>query len=500
MNILLVYPKYPDTFWSFKHALEFVSKKAAFPPLGLLTVAAMLPKKWKKKLVDTNARELKNEDIAWADVVFISAMIIQNNSAQEIINRCKAQGKTVVAGGPAFIAQHQRFKGVDHFVLNEAEVTLPVFLKDLKHGKAKKIYTSKVKPDVTQTPVPLWPLLNFSDYATMSVQYSRGCPFNCEFCDIVIMNGGVPRTKNPNQLLNELQMLYQSGWRGSVFMSDDNFIGNKTNVKKLLPLLIAWQKKHKYPFKLFTQASINLADDSELMSLMSEANFYKVFLGIETPIIESLNECGKIQNAQRDLGEAIGKINKNGLQVMGGFIVGFDHDPENVFDIQIEFIQQTGVVAAMVGVLTAFPKTRLWSRLKAEGRLLGNPTGEPTDGNLNFIPKMPKEKLTDGYEKIISTIYSPEHYYRRINTFINDYMPTVRSRTTSDDLMAFFRSSWKIGVLSNERILYWKLLAKTLITKRGAFATAVDLAVWGQHFAKVTRRVADSTKTSPFIE
>lgn len=490
MNILLVYPKYPDTFWSFSNALKFVSKKAAFPPLGLLTVAAILPKEWKKKLVDTNAQELKNEDIAWADLVFISAMIVQSKDAQTIINQCKLQNKTVVAGGPAFTAQHENFKGVDHFVLNEAEVTLPTFLEDLKRRRAKHFYTSEIKPDITKTPVPLWPLLNFNDYATMSVQYSRGCPFNCEFCDIVVMNGRIPRTKNPNQFINEIQTLYQLGWRGSVFIVDDNFIGHKSMVKKMLPLLIARQKKHNYPFKLFTEASINLADDAELMSMMSEANFYKVFLGIETPIIESLDECGKIQNTQRDLGEAVRVINRNGIQVMGGFIVGFDHDPENIFKVQIKFIQQIGVVVAMVGVLTALPKTRLWYRFKEEGRLLGDPTGESTDGNLNFVPKMKKEKLTQGYKKIISTIYSPKYYYQRIDTFIKDYNPTVRSKITKDDLKTFLKSLWKVGVLSSEKRLYWRLLFKTLFVKRRALAAAIDLVVWGQHFQKVAQRVS----------
>lgn len=490
MNILLVYPKYPDTFWSFKYALKFVSKKAAFPPLGLMTIGAMLPREWNKKLIDVNVAKLKDEHIAWADMVFISAMLIQKNSAQEIINRCKAQGKTVVAGGPAFTTQHEKFDGVNHFVLDEAEVTLPIFLKDLRSRKARPIYTSTERPDITKTPAPLWSLVNFEDYVTMAVQYSRGCPFNCEFCDIIIMNGRVQRTKTPEQLLNELQSLYDAGWKGSVFIVDDNFIGNKAKVKSMLPLLIRWQKEHKYPFALLTEATVNLADDVELMRMMSAANFHKVFLGIETPNDDSLKECGKVQNTARDLTEAVRTIQQHGMQVMGGFIVGFDSDTESIFDAQIKFIQKTGVVTAMVGLLNALPQTRLWHRLKAEGRLLNDTTGENTDGSINFIPKMGKKKLVDGYKKILSTIYSPEYYYKRINTLIRNYRPTVKGRITKEMLHAFFKSMWSIGILSKTRVLYWKLIIKTCLTKIKALNVAIELAIYRQHFEKVAKKIS----------
>lgn len=490
MNILLLYPKYPDTFWSFRHSLKFVSKKAAFPPLGLLTVAAMLPEEWSKRLVDVNVTELTDEDITWADMVFISAMIVQDLSAQEIIDRCKARGKTVVVGGPSFTNHPELFRNVDHFVLNEAETTLARFLKDLKNGKAEHFYTSKARPVITKTPTPLWSLINFSDYATMAIQYSRGCPFNCEFCDIVILNGRIPRTKSPVQMMAEFQSLYDAGWRGGLFIVDDNFIGNKKNVKEMLPFLIKWQQKHGYPFKLLTEASTNLADDKDLMLEMSAANFCKVFLGLETPVVDSLNECGKIQNVKRDLVEAVRIIHQHGMQVMGGFIVGFDNDPENIFETQIKFIQKIGVVTAMVGLLNAIPQTRLWHRLRAEGRLASGPTGENTDGSLNFIPKMKKEHLIAGYKRIISTIYSPKYYYQRIDTFVRSYRPTVRSRISQDDLKAFVRSLWKIGILSEARLMYWKLIIKTLLTKRQALPTAIELAIYGLHFEKVTRRIS----------
>ncbi|KPK74437.1 MAG: radical SAM protein [Phycisphaerae bacterium SM23_30] len=489
MNILLVYPKYPDTFWSFKHVLRFISKKAAFPPLGLLTVASLLPQGWDKKLVDVNIAKLHDEEIAWADMVFISAMIIQMDSAREIIQRCKAQGKIVVAGGPAVTTLPEKFEGVDHFVLNEAEITLPLFLNDLKKGHPKTVYSSADRPDLIQTPVPQWSLINFKDYAIMPVQYSRGCPFNCEFCDIIVMYGRKPRTKTPPQMVREIESLYEAGWRGDVFVVDDNFIGNKSQVKKMLPALIKWQKEHKYPFALTTEASANLADDEQLMQMMSAANFHKVFLGIETPNLDSLEECGKYQNTARNLEEAVKVIQKNGMQVMGGFIVGFDNDTDSIFEAQIKFIQKVGIVTAMVGLLNALPQTRLWHRLKAEGRLLGQTTGENTDTHLNFIPKMTQEKLVAGYRKILSTIYSPRQYYERINTFISNYKPVAKNRIKFEDLMATIKSMWSIGIRSRARFLYWRLLAKTCLKKIGALPIAIELAIYGLHFEKISERI-----------
>ena len=374
MNILLIYPQYPDTFWSFKHSLKFIAKKAAFPPLGLLTVAAMLPAGWQKELVDLNVEPLLDEQLEWADMVFLSAMIVQKESALQIIKRCRANGKKIVAGGPVFTTQHEQFEGVDHFILNEAEITLPLFLNDLAAGQPNHCIYPR-RPDISKTPVPLWSLINLKNYATMSIQYSRGCPFNCEFCDIIIMNGRIPRVKSPAQMQREFQALYDAGWRKSVFIVDDNFIGNKQKVKQLLPRLIEWQREHQFPFTLLTEVSVNLANDEELMQLMSAANFFKVFMGLETPNQDSLVECGKNQNTSRSLPEVVDTIHRHGMQVMGGFIVGFDHDPENIFDLQMRFIQQIGVVTAMVGILTALPQTRLWHRLKAEGRLLSDASG-----------------------------------------------------------------------------------------------------------------------------
>lgn len=488
MKVLFVNPQYPDTFWSFKHVLKFVSKKAAFPPLGLLTAASMLPKEWDKKLIDTNIEELQESQIEWADMIFIGGMIVQKESAQQIINRCKEKNKTIVAGGPVFTTQHQNFKNVDHFVLNEAEITLPAFLKDLEEGNQKPLYTSAERPDVTKTPVPMWELCDVKKYAALAIQYSRGCPFNCEFCDIVIMNGRVPRTKTPEQVVKEFDAVYKSGWRGSVFVVDDNFIGNKLKAKELLPHIIQWQKKHRYPFTLLTEASMNLADDEELMNLMTRANFSKVFLGIETPSLDGLKEAGKMQNVSRNLADTVKIIQQHGMQVMGGFIVGFDTDTEKIFDAQIEFIQQIGCVVAMVGVLTALPQTRLWHRLKAENRLLADTTGDNTIATVNFTPKMGIEPLLTGYRKILATIYEPEQYYKRINTFLENYNPKAKSRVGLSEIKALFRSMWKIGIISNARKHYWKLLLKTTIKKTKAIPAAIELAIYGLHFQKVAEK------------
>lgn len=493
MKILLVYPIYPDTFWSFKHILPYISRKAAFPPLGLLTVAAMLPAQWEKRLVDVNVTPLRDEDLAWADMVFISAMVVQEAGAKAVISRARAMGKCVVAGGPAFTSQPERFQGVDHFVLNEAEITLPFFLEDWRRGTTKPLYTSDERPDIARTPIPQWDLINFRDYVAMSVQYSRGCPFDCEFCDIVVMNGRRPRVKSADQMLHEMESLHGAGWRGPVFIVDDNFIGNIASVKQFLPRLIDWQTRHDYPFKFMTEASINLARDGELVRMMSKANFHKVFIGIETPSTDSLKECGKKQNVAMDFPQAIKTLHQNGLQVMGGFIVGFDSDTEGIFEQQIRFIQTIGVVTAMVGILTAMPKTRLWHRLKAENRLLGNATGENTDASLNFIPAMSREALINGYKSLLSTLYAPEYYYDRINTFLDNYNQTARGKLARSDFQAFIKSLWRIGILSRARFEYWKLIIKTALTQRKALPVAVELAILGRHFQLVAKRVLLAT-------
>ena len=486
MNVLLLYPEFPDTFWSFKHALKFIRKRASLPPLGLLTVAAMLPDEWGKRLVDVNVRRLRDRDLAWADCVFVSAMAVQRDAARRAIARCKEAGLMVVAGGPLFTSESEQFPLVDHFVLNEAEITLPRFLADFERGRARRVYASAEFPDLAQSPVPLWELADLKRYASMGLQYSRGCPFDCDFCNVTVLFGHRPRTKTSAQVIAELDALHAAGWRGGVFFVDDNFIGNKARLKAgLLPALIAWRKR-KGGMTFLTEASVNLADDRELMALMVDAGFDTVFVGIETPDEASLAECSKIQNKNRDLVEDVKRMQRAGLQVQGGFIVGFDHDAPSIFERQIAFIQESGIVTAMVGLLEALPGTRLFERLKDEGRLAGQTTGDNVDGTTNIIPRMSLDALREGYKRILAHIYSPKHYYQRIKTFLEEYQPPkVKFRISWQDLRAFHRSIIRLGVLGRERFHYWRLLLWTLWHRRASFPLAVTLAIYGHHFRKV---------------
>ncbi len=492
MKVLLVYPLYPDTFWSFKHALRFISKKASFPPLGLLTVAAMLPGDWDKKLVDMNVTTLTDEDLTWADYVFISAMVVQRDSVKEVIARCRRLNAKIVAGGPLFTTEYEDFDGVDHFVLGEAEVTLPLFLEDLGKGCAQHIYASDERPDISKTPVPLWSLIHMKVYSSVSMQCSRGCPFDCEFCDIIVLNGHKPRTKDKDQVLAELEAIYNQGWRSGVFIVDDNFIGNKRKLKvEILPAIVEWMKGKKYPFAFSTEASLNLADDEELMLLMAKAGFNQVFIGIETPNEESLVECNKLPNKGRDLVASIKKIQSHGLEVQGGFIVGFDSDPLSIFRSQISFIQRSGIVTAMVGLLNAPRGTRLYQRLKQENRLLKGFTGSNTDCSINFIPKMNYKTLINGYKHILNTIYSPKQFYERVKALLKEYKPQRREgrlRFQFYHIEAFIKSIWFLGVKEKGRRYYWKLLLSTLLKYPRSFPLSVSLSVFGFHFRKVAEQ------------
>jgi radical SAM superfamily enzyme YgiQ (UPF0313 family) len=489
MNILLVYPMYPDTFWSFKHALKFVSKKASFPPLGLLTVAAMLPKDWNKKLIDMNANELKDDDILWADLVFISAMSIQSESANEVIQKCINYKAKMVAGGPLFTSCSEQYDEIDYLVLNEAEITLPLFLKDFTEGKPKHKYTTESWADITTTPLPDWDLVSMNNYTSMNLQYSRGCPFDCEFCDITVLYGRKPRTKSKDQVIAELDALYFTGWRGPVFFVDDNFIGNKVKLKKeILPAITDWMDKRNNPFYLNTEASINLADDESLMFQMVKAGFEAVFIGIESPNEKSLIECHKPQNANRDLITSVRKIQQFGLEVQGGFIVGFDNDHPKIFEELTNFIQQSGIVTAMVGLLNAPRGTKLEKRLLNEGRMLNDFTGNNTDFTINFIPKMDSKLLSDGYKSVLKTIYSPKFFYERVMRFLKDFEPKKKKvfHFNPNYILALFRSILKLGVIGEERIYYWKLFIWTLFRKPQLFSLAILFAIYGFHFKKIS--------------
>jgi radical SAM superfamily enzyme YgiQ (UPF0313 family) len=489
MKILMVYPMYPKTYWSFHYALKFISKKASFPPLGLLTVASMLPGHWEKKLVDMNVTKLKDTDILWADYVFISAMVIQGASARQVINRCKVLGIKTVAGGPLFTSSYEDYDDVDHILLNEGEVTLPHFINDLENGTASKhLYEADGWADIEKTPCPSWNLIDMKKYASMNIQYSRGCPFNCDFCNITVLFGRDPRTKQASQLLCELDALYEAGWKGGVFFVDDNFIGNKKKLKDdLLPALIKWMQEKKYPFSFLTEASINLSDDEELMQLMIKAGFDTVFIGIETPDEKSLVECNKFQNKGRDLLECVKKIQRQGLQVQGGFIIGFDNDNTSTFEKMVKFIQESGIVTAMVGLLNAPKGTGLYKRLMGEGRLLHDMSGDNTGFSINFTPKMNFELLINGYKQIVNTIYSPKQYYDRVITFLKEYNPIVKSvkRIKLIHITAFLRSVVRLGIIGKERLYYWKLFFWSLFKRPRLFPLAISLSIYGFHFRKV---------------
>jgi radical SAM superfamily enzyme YgiQ (UPF0313 family) len=495
MNILLVYPEFPDTFWSFKHALRFIHKKASTPPLGLVTVAAMLPKNWNKRLVDLNVSVLKDGDIAWADMVFVSSMDVQRKSAASIITRCKNAGKKVVAGGPLFTGEYADFPEVDHFILNEAELTLPPFLADLENGTPRRLYATAEFPDLAQTPVPMWELVDIQHYDSMSIQYSRGCPFNCDFCNVTALLGHRPRTKSAGQIIAELDKIYNMGWRRNIFFVDDNFIGNKRQIKnEILPALIRW-RRGKTGCLFITEASINLADDEELMGLMTAAGFVSVFVGIETPDEDSLTECHKTQNKGRDLVESVKKLQRHGLQVMGGFIVGFDNDSPSIFQRQVEFIQKSGIVTAMVGLLQAPYGTQLYQRMEEQGRLMKEMTGDNTDGTSNIVPVMEPKLLFDGYKQLIGDLYSPKMFYERVRTFLAEYNPITANVTIEpQEILAFFRSIYLLGIAGKERRQYWSLFFWSLLHQPKKFPLAITFSIYGYHFRKVSELNERSAK------
>jgi radical SAM superfamily enzyme YgiQ (UPF0313 family) len=492
MNALLVYPEWPDTYWSFRHALPFQGKRSAYPPLGLLTIAALLPPHWAKRLVDTNVRALTDSDLVWADVALISGMLVQKKSLLAILERCRAGGLRTVVGGPIASGFGELHCYTDHVVIGEAEELIAPLAGDLERGTAKPQYRAGERPPLERSPLPDLSLINTRHYASMVIQYSRGCPFNCEFCDIIEIYGRKPRTKSVVQVIAELEQLYRRKWRGSIFLVDDNFIGNKKNVKQLLPALAEWNDRHRRPFTFFTEASLNLADDPELLGMMKDAGFIRVFLGIETPVEASLREAHKLQNANRSLLESVRFIQQHGIEVMAGFIVGFDSDPEDVFDRQVEFIQKSAIPIAMVGLLQALPGTQLYQRLGREGRLVGDANGNNIDCNLSFIPTMSAQRLLDGYRSILKRIYAPDAYYERVRRFLEGYHPTARMRRSLSDYLALCRSIVKQGMLGDARASYWKFLIDAATRYRYAFGTAVTLAIMGYHFYLVTEEVCQT--------
>lgn len=487
MKALLIYPEYPNTFWSYKYALTFINKKASLPPLGLLTVSSLLPESWDKKLVDMNVSKLENEDINNADIILISAMIVQADSVKDVIAKAKQFGKFIVAGGPLFSTSYKEFPEVDCFVLNEGEVTIPMFLKDLDGGKIKHIYASSLKPDISKTPIPDWSILKKENYASMAIQVSRGCPYSCDFCDIIVMNGRIPRFKEPQQVIAELDAIYNTGWRSSVFIVDDNLIGNRKKIKVILTEISKWMKIHNRPFCLSTEASITVADDIEIIELLKESNFSGLFVGIETPDEDSLRSCGKIQNTGKDLNDKVKFLQRNGLEVKGGFIIGFDTDNSQTFGKMISFIQKSGIVTAMVGLLHALPKTKLYKRLNKEGRILSKATGNNTDSTLNFIPVINKDILLDGYKRVLDTIYSPKMYYNRIIIYLKEYKEFARGSSLSFSILtkAITKAIWLLGITGKGKMYFWKMVFWTVLHKPGLISEAITQSIYGYHYRTV---------------
>jgi radical SAM superfamily enzyme YgiQ (UPF0313 family) len=502
LKVLLVYPEMPPTYWSMKYALRFIGKKASFPPLGLLTVAAMLPEDFDVTLVDMNVEPLRESVVAGADIVFTSSMIVQKESLSRVISLCKKHGKRVVAGGPYPTTSYERIEGVDHFVLNEAEVTLPRFVADLTRGRAERIYQDPGKPDIAFTPTPRFDLVKRKRYSSMALQYSRGCPHSCEFCDIIELFGRRPRVKTAAQFLRELDALYETGDRGSLFVVDDNFIGNRKEVKNLLPRVARWQRQRRYPFALFTETTVSLAEDDELMDQMVDAGFNMVFLGIETPDRCTLETMGKKQNLKSDMLASVRRIQAKGMEVSAGFILGFDTDPEDIFDRQIGFIQDAGIPTAMVGLLTAAPKTQLYRRLAAEGRLTDDSSGNNThDLRLNFVPTMDAQRLLAGYKRVLAEIYRPKMYFERCLKLLHALKThrTSRRRVRIAELRAFVLSLVR-QTFSRYWWAYWRFLVRGFLAKPLMVGEAVTMAVKGHHFFKMTRNVLEVDRIRVTLE
>jgi radical SAM superfamily enzyme YgiQ (UPF0313 family) len=502
MNALLIYPEFPETFWSFKHALKFLGKRAAQPPLGLMTVAALLPATWNKRLVDTNVERLRDRDLAWADVVLLSGMHIQRESLLTIIELCRARGLRTVVGGPIASSLSAAELKADHVVIGEAESLIGDLARDLEQGIAKAVYQAAVRPAMETSPLPDFSLIKMHRYSTMAVQYSRGCPFNCEFCDIIEIYGRRPRTKAIAQVLAELDQLRAAGWREAVFIVDDNFIGNKARAKDLCVALAKWRSQYKISFDFNTEASLNLADDPELMQLMKDAGFVSVFLGIETPDEPGLVASNKLQNTRRSLLNSVATIQSYGMQVMGGFILGFDTDREDIFDRMVEFIQKSGIPIAMVGLLQAMPGTQLFRRLWREGRILDSGEGDNTNIQLNFLPHMDMQQLVDGYRTVLKKIYGCEAYYERVKLHLSRTQPKPGERKfkqrwlTRGNVRAFATSIVRQGVFGRQRWSYWKFLLTAATRYRRCFGAAMTLAVMGYHFQVMTQRLSDSVAST----
>ncbi len=502
MRVLLVYPIFPKTFWSYEKILALVNRKVLLPPLGLVTVAAILPQEWEFKLVDRNIRPATEAEWAWADVVILSAMIVQKQDLLEQIKEAKRRGKLVAVGGPypTSVPHEVQSGGVDFLILDEGEITLPMFVAAIERGDTKGTFRTTEKPDVTTTPIPRFDLLELDAYSMMSIQFSRGCPFQCEFCDIIVLYGRKPRTKAPAQLLAELDYLYELGWRRGVFMVDDNFIGNKRNVKLLLLELKGWMAEHKYPFHFDTEASIDLAQDSELMELMVESGFKAVFLGIETPDEESLQMTKKFQNTRNSLTEAVESIIKAGLRPMAGFIIGFDGEKTGAGDRIVQFAELAAIPSTTFAMLQALPNTALWHRLSKEGRLRENKDGNINQTTLmNFIPTRPLEDIAREYIEAFCALYDPVRYLdRTYRCFLIMGSPSWTAPFKMPEwviLKAFVIIIWRQGIKRETRWKFWHHLFSIIKHNPRAFDLYLDTCAHIEHFMEYRQIVRDEIES-----
>ena len=498
MRVLLLYPLFPKSFWSFEKTLALVDCKALMPPLGLITVAAILPQEWEFKLVDHNIEEVTESDWDWAELVIISGMIVQKNDMLAQIAEAKSRNKLVAVGGPYATTSPQEVESADFLVLDEGEVTLPMFIAAIERGDRSGVFRSAEKPAVTETPIPRYDLLDLTAYDNMSVQFSRGCPFQCEFCDIIVLYGRKPRTKTPEQLLAELQRIYDLGWRGAVFMVDDNFIGNKRNVKLLLKELKVWMQEKEYPFGLTTEASVDLAQDDELMKLMVECNFKKVFLGIETPDQDSLALTSKFQNTRDPLTESINKITTAGMQVMAGFIIGFDGEKAQAGDRIVQFVEQTNIPLAMFSMLQALPSTALWDRLEKEERLLNGSANINQTTLMNFVPTRDIEDIANEYVNAFWKLYDPAAYLERVFRYymmLGSVKNAKSLRPSWKTVRALGLILWKQGVLAQTRLLFWKNLIQVLLKKPRQLEIYLTLCAYLEHFTEYRFIVKEQINT-----
>jgi radical SAM superfamily enzyme YgiQ (UPF0313 family) len=498
MRVLLLYPLFPKSFWSFEKTLALVDCKALMPPLGLITVAAILPQSWEFRLVDHNIQEVTESDWDWAELVIISGMIVQKNDLLAQIAAAKRHNKLVAVGGPYATTSPQEVESADFLVLDEGEITLPMFIAAIERGDRSGVFRSTEKPAVTETPIPRYDLLDLTAYDNMSVQFSRGCPFQCEFCDIIVLYGRKPRTKTPQQLLAELECIYNLGWRGAVFMVDDNFIGNKRNVKLLLQELKVWMAEKGYPFGLTTEASVDLAQDDELMKLMVECNFKKVFLGIETPDRDSLALTSKFQNTRDPLTESINKITTAGMQVMAGFIIGFDGEKAQAGDRIVQFVEQTNIPLAMFSMLQALPSTALWDRLEKEGRLLNGSANINQTTLMNFVPTRNIEDIATEYVNAFWKLYDPAAYLERVFRYymmLGSVKNSKSLRPSWKSIRALGLILWKQGVVAQTRGLFWKNLIQVLVKKPRQLEIYLTLCAYLEHFTEYRFIVREQINT-----